>query len=45
MKKYSGRTGIKRWLYTYEDPVLIVLFLGIPGLIATVLILYVLWRF
>ncbi len=45
MKKYSGRTGIKRWLYTYEDPVLIVAFLGIPGLISVILVLYVLWRF
>ena len=33
MKEYSGRTGIKRWLYNHEDPVLIVLFLGIPAVI------------
>ena len=45
MKKYSGRTGIKRWLYTYEDPVLIVLFLGIPAIICAGLILYLFWRF
>ena len=45
MKKYSGKTGITKWLSTQEDPVLIALFLGIPALIAAVLILYVLWRF
>ena len=45
MRKYSGRTGIKRWLYTYEDPVLIVAFLGIPGIICAGLILYLVWRF
>ena len=45
MKKYSGRTGIKRWLYTHEDPLLIVLFLAIPAIIATTLILYAWWRF
>ena len=45
MKEYSGRTGIKKWLYTREDPILIALFLGIPGIIVTVLVLYVLWRF
>ena len=45
MKKYSGRTGIKRWLYTYEDPLLIVAFLGIPAIIFGGLMLYLFWRF
>jgi len=45
MKEYSGRTGIKRWLYTYEDPLLIVAFLGIPTVICAGLILYLVWRF
>ena len=45
MRKYSGRTGIKRWLYTYEDPILIVLFLAVPVMICAGLILYLVWRF
>ena len=45
MKEYSGRTGIKRWLYTYEDPLLIVLFLAVPAVICAGLILLVLWRY
>ena len=45
MKEYSGRTGIKKWLYTREDPILIALFLGIPAIIVIVLVSYALWRF
>ena len=45
MKKYSGRTGIKRWLYTYEDPIFIVLCLAVPAIICAGLILYLFWRF
>ena len=45
MKEYSGRTGIKKWLYTREDSILIALFLGIPAIIVIVLASYALWRF
>ena len=45
MKEYSGRTGIKKWLYTREDPILIALFLGIPAIIVIVLVSYAQWRF
>ena len=45
MRKYSGRTGIKRWLYTYEDPILIIVFLGAPAIIFVLTMLYILWRY
>ena len=45
MRKYSGRTGIKRWLYIQEDSILIALFLGIPIIIVVSVVLYALWRF
>ena len=45
MKEYSGRTGIKKWFYTYEDSTLMIAFLVMPGIICVGLILLALWRF
>ena len=45
MKEYSGRTGIKRWLYIHEDPILMCIFLGGPVAIIALTILFVLWRY
>ena len=45
MKEYSGRAGIKKWLYIQEDSILIALFLGIPTIIVVSVVLYALWRF
>ena len=45
MKEYSGRTGIKKWLYIHEDSILIALFLGIPGIIVVLAVSYLIWRF
>jgi hypothetical protein len=45
MKEYSGRTGIKRWLYIHEDPILMCIFLGGPAAIIALTILFVLWRY
>ena len=45
MKEYSGRTGIKKWLYIHEDPILIALCITIPGIIFVLIASYLLWRF
>ena len=45
MKEYSRRTGIKRWLYIHEDPILIAIFILIPAIICVSLILYASWRY
>ena len=45
MKEYSGRTGIKRWLYIHEDTILVAICITIPGIIFISMLSYVLWRF
>jgi len=45
MKEYSGRIGIIKWLYIHEDVILTIIFTGIPLVIISSLVMYVLWRF
>ena len=45
MKEYSGKTRIKKWWDTYEDPLLMVVFLAIPSIIIILAVSYLLWRF
>tara|TARA_R100001244_G_scaffold124297_1_gene94083 strand:+ start:529 stop:666 length:138 start_codon:yes stop_codon:yes gene_type:complete len=45
MKEYSGKTGIIKWFYIHEDNILIAIFTGVPLIIVSSLVMYLLWRF